>query len=123
MKYIFVLNATTVGWGGGQGLYDKNIEVLYILNVTISIMLLYLLLDNLKNDDSVVGFTNIVFSECIINITLLCRKFSCHIMEATRFDVINSFARFGVCCCVLMLTQLKSQVHLWPKVGLMISES
>jgi hypothetical protein len=76
-------------------------------------MLLYLLLDNLKNDDSVVGFTNIiVFSECIVNITLLCRKYLCHIMEATRFDVINSFARFGICCCVLMLTQLKSQVHL-----------
>lgn len=76
---------------GGRGeLYDKNVEVLYILNVTISIMLLYLLLGNLKNDSSVVGFTNvIVFSECIVNITLLCRKYSCHIMEATRFEVIN----------------------------------
>jgi hypothetical protein len=75
MKYIFVLNATI---GGGE-LYDKNIEVLYILNVTISIMLLYLLLDNLKNDDSVVGFTNIiVFSECIVNITIMQEVFVSH---------------------------------------------
>lgn len=38
-------------------------------------MLLYLLLDNLKNDESVVGFTNmIVFSECIVNITLIMQE-------------------------------------------------
>lgn len=61
-------------------------------------MLLYLLLDNLKNDDSSVGFANIiVFSECIVNITLLCRKYSCHIIEATRFEVVNSFIHVLVC--------------------------
>lgn len=38
-------------------------------------MLLYLLLDNLKNDESVVGFTNmILFSECIVNITLIMQE-------------------------------------------------
>lgn len=103
MKYIFVLNATMVGGGGeGQGLYDKY-TVLYILNVTISIMLLYLLLDNLKNDDQFGRFCKYY---CIFRMyckyNSVCRKYSCHIMEATRFEVVNSFARFGI--CVLMLT-------------------
>jgi len=47
--------------GGGGWFYDKNMELLYILNVTISIVQLYLLFHNLGSEDNLLGFITIFF--------------------------------------------------------------
>lgn len=45
----------------GRGLYDENIELLYIPNVTISIVQLHLLFHNLGSEDNLLGFITIIF--------------------------------------------------------------
>lgn len=76
---------------------NENIKVLYILNVTISVVQLYLLFDNLGSEASLLDFiTIILFLEWTIIIILLCRKCSCHIMWECD--------SFGLC--------MRSQIHL-----------
>lgn len=42
-------------------MYDENIDILYILNVTISTVHLYLLFHNLRSEDNLLGFITIIF--------------------------------------------------------------
>ena len=70
-------------------MYDENIDILYILNVTISMVHLYLLFHNFGSEDNLLGFITIIF---FFQNELLSKVWFTGSVHVTLYEIVNHWA-------------------------------